>query len=143
MRRTSGNLKDNANPGKAANASDKSCLHFSLSIIQLAFSGRKWGFGMAKAIGICALCIICAAVGATVDHYFGAGIEQGVVELFSGPQLQQAVSPKAAVAAPTDVNVEVLGDRVKCDVRYQELKIATDKYQSFKRKCMGPNWDGD
>ena len=98
---------------------------------------------MAKAIGICALCIISAAVGATVDHYFGATTEQSVVELFSGPQLQQAVSPKAAVAAPTDVNVEVLGDRVKCDVRYQELKIPTDEYQSFKRKCMGPNWDGD
>jgi hypothetical protein len=37
----------------------------------------------------------------------------------------------------------VLGDRVRCDVRYQELKIPPDEYQSFKRRCMGPNWDGD
>jgi hypothetical protein len=47
---------------------------------------------------------------------------------------------KSAVAAPVDVNVEVLGDRVKCDVRYQELKIPPDEYQSFKRKCMGEKY---
>jgi len=98
---------------------------------------------MAKAIGVCALCVISAALGAGVDRYFGAAIEQGVVELIGGPHWQQAVSPKAAVAAPANPNAEVLGDRVKCDVRYQELKIPTDEYQSFKRKCMGPNWDGD
>ena len=80
---------------------------------------------------------------AGVDHHFGLAIEPGLVELIRGPHLQQAVSPKAAIAAPAEVNVEVLGDRVKCDVRDQELKIPADEYQSFKRKCMGPNWDGD
>jgi hypothetical protein len=32
------------------------------------------------------------------------------------------------------------GDRVKCDVRYQELKIPPDEYQAFKRKCMGEKY---
>jgi hypothetical protein len=92
---------------------------------------------MAKAIAVCALCIVSAAVGAGIDQYFAVAIEQG------GPHLQQAVSPKAAVAAPAEMNAEVLGDRVRCDVRYQELKISPDEYQSFKRKCMGDKWDGD
>ena len=85
---------------------------------------------MAKPFTVCALCIISTAVGAGIE----VAIEQGA------PHLQQAVTPKAAVAAPTDVNVEVLGDRVKCDVRYQELKIPPDEYQSFKRKCMGEKY---
>ncbi len=92
---------------------------------------------MAKPFAVCALCIISAAIGAGIDHYFAAALEQG------GPHLQQAVSPKAAVAAPAEANAEVLGDRVKCDFRYQELKIPPGEYQSFKRKCMGPSWDGD
>ena len=95
------------------------------------------GRAMAKAIAVCALCIISAAVGAGIDHYFAVAIEQG------GPQLERAVSPKAAVAATAGTNVEVLGDRVRCDVRYQELKISPDEYQSFKRKCMGANWEND
>jgi len=53
------------------------------------------------------------------------------------------VSPKAAVAAPAETNVEVLGDRVRCDIRYQELKVPATEYQSFKRKCMGDKLDGD
>jgi hypothetical protein len=92
---------------------------------------------MAKAIAVCALCIISAAVGAGIDHYFAVAIEQGA------PHLQQAVTPKAAVAAPAEMNAEVLGDRVRCDFRYQELKIPPTEYQAFKRKCMGDKWDGD
>jgi hypothetical protein len=95
---------------------------------------------MAKTIGVGALCIISAVLGAGIEHYFGAAIEQGVAELIPGPQWQQAVSPKAAVAAPAGANADVLGDRVKCDVRYQELKIPADEYQSFKRKCMGDKY---
>ena len=89
---------------------------------------------MAKAVAVCALCIVSAVVGAAVDHYFAVAIEQGA------PHLQQAVSSNAAVAAPTEMNVEVLGDRVRCDVRCQELKIPPDEYQSFKRKCMGDKY---
>jgi hypothetical protein len=103
----------------------------------LWFNGRERGFAMAKAVAVCALCIVSAVVGAGIDHYSGAMIEQGA------PHLQQAVSPKAAVAATAEMNVEVLGDRVRCDVRYQELKIPPDEYQPFKRKCMGANWDAD
>jgi hypothetical protein len=92
---------------------------------------------MAKAFAVCALCIISAAVGAGIDHYFGLVFEQ------ASPHLERAVTPKAAVAAPAEVNVEVLSDRVKCDFRYQELKIPPSEYQSFKRKCMGANWESD
>jgi hypothetical protein len=92
---------------------------------------------MAKAFAVCALCIISAAVGAGIDHYFGLVIEQ------ASPHLERAVTPKAAVAARAEVNVEVLGDRVKCDFRYQELKIPPSEYQSFKRKCMGAKWEND
>jgi hypothetical protein len=106
-------------------------------MLQVACLGRERVFTMAKAIAVWALCIVSAAVGAGIDHYFAVAIEQGA------PHLQQAVAPKAAVAAPAEINVEVLGDRVRCDVRYQELKIATDEYQAFKRTCMGAKWDGD
>ncbi len=76
-------------------------------------------------------------MGAATDHYLAGAIEQG------GPHLARAVSLKAAVAAPAEMKVEVLGDRVRCDVRYQEMKIPATEYQSFKRKCMGDRWDGD
>ena len=92
---------------------------------------------MAKTIAVCAFCIVSAAVGAGIDHYFAVAIEQ------SAPQLERAVSPKAAVAATADTNVEVLGDRVRCDVRYQELKIPPTEYQAFKRKCMGDKYSDD
>jgi hypothetical protein len=87
---------------------------------------------MAKPFAVCALCIISAAMGAAIDHYLVGAIEQG-----------DPVSPKAAVAAPVEMNVEMLGDRVRCDVRYQELKIPASECRSFKRKCMGDKWDGD
>jgi len=90
---------------------------------------------MGKPFAMSALCIISAAFGAAIDHYLVGAIEQ------SGPHLERAVSPQAAVAAPAEQNVEVLGDRVRCDFRYQELKIPATEYQSFKRKCMGDKSD--
>jgi hypothetical protein len=72
---------------------------------------------MGKPFAVCALCVISVALGAAIDRYLAGAIEQG------GPHLERAVSPKAAVAAPAEMNVEVLGDRVRCDFRYQELKI--------------------
>jgi hypothetical protein len=113
------------------------CRQFTVFDIQPACLGRERGVGMAKPFAVCALCIVSAALGAGIDHYFAGAIEQG------GPHFKEAVSPKAAIAAPADVNPDVLGDRVRCDVRYQELKIPASEYQSFKRKCMGANWDGD
>jgi hypothetical protein len=85
---------------------------------------------MGKPFAVCALCVISAALGAAIDHYLA-------------PRLEGAVSPKGAVAAPVETNVEVLGDRVRCDVRYQELKIPATEYPSFKRKCMGDKLNGD
>ena len=90
---------------------------------------------MARPFTVCALCIISTALGAGIEPYFERSIDQA--EVILGHHLQQSVTPKAAVAAPVKMNFEVLGDRVKCDVRYQELKIPADEYQSFKRKCMG------
>ena len=89
---------------------------------------------MAKRFTFYALCIISTAIGAGTEPYFEKSIEQGLSH-----RLQQAVAPNAAVA-PAESNVKVLGDRVKCDVRYQELKIPADEYQSFKRKCMGEKY---
>ena len=93
---------------------------------------------MAKAIAVCALCIASAAVGA---GNLTTILRSRLSKVFL--TLQQAVTPKAAVASPAEMNVEVLGDRVRCDIRYQELKIPPSEYQSFKRKCMGDKWDGD
>jgi len=33
--------------------------------------------------------------------------------------------------------IEVLGDRVRCDVRYTELKIPESEYREFFDQCMG------
>jgi hypothetical protein len=95
---------------------------------------------MAKPFTVSALCIISAAMGAGIEPYSEKSIDQGRTELIRGHPLQQAVDPKAAIAAPANVNFDVLGERVKCDVRYQELKIPADEYQSFKRKCMGDKY---
>jgi hypothetical protein len=82
---------------------------------------------MAKPFTVCALCIISTAMGAGIEPYFEKSIDQGLTKLIRDHNLQQAVSPKAAVASPEKMNVKVLGDRVKCDVRYQELKIPADE----------------
>ena len=34
-------------------------------------------------------------------------------------------------------NVKVLGNRVRCDVRYQELKLPESEYRAFFKRCMG------
>jgi hypothetical protein len=110
---------------------------FCASTIYACVSPSRTGVGMGKPFAVCALCVISAALGAAIDRYLAGAIEQG------GPHLERAVSPKAAVAAPAEMNDEVLGDRVRCDVRYQELKIPATAYHSFKRKCVGDKWDGD
>jgi serine protease Do len=38
--------------------------------------------------------------------------------------------------------VPVLRDTVKCDMRYQDLKLPVSEYESFKRKCMGEKYSG-
>jgi hypothetical protein len=97
---------------------------------------------MVKIFAICGLCIISAAMGAGIDHHYGPTIQQALLELIGSHHLQTPVGPKAAVAATPSMNAEVLGDRVRCDVRYQELKIPPSEYQAFKRKCMGDKYSG-
>ena len=98
------------------------------------------GVTTVKVLAIFGLCMISAAIGAGIDHYYGPTIQQGLVELIESPRLQNPVSLKAAVAGTPSMNVEVLGSRVACDVRYQELKIPPSEYQAFKRKCMGDKY---
>ena len=55
----------------------------------------------------------------------------------------EAARPQPKVVAQTSVpsllpkKVEVLGDRVRCDVRYQELKLPASEYRAFFNRCMG------
>ena len=55
----------------------------------------------------------------------------------------EAARPRPKAVAQTSVpsllpkNVEVLGDRVRCDVRYQELKLPESEYRAFFSRCMG------
>jgi len=61
----------------------------------------------------------------------------------SKPGGAEAVRPRPKVMAQTSVpslllkNVEVLGNRVRCDVRYQELKLPASEYRVFFDRCMG------
>jgi hypothetical protein len=92
-----------------------------------------------RSVVVVILCGISAAVGAGLDHYWGTlpSFEDLWKEL---PSLARsdAQEPQEITAKPSDVNgVEVLGDRVRCDVRYQELKIPESEYRSFFDKCMG------
>jgi uncharacterized membrane protein (UPF0127 family) len=61
--------------------------------------------------------------------------------LMTKPLLSLA-TPKSSPLPVRTVRVAVLGDKTKCDIRYQELKMGPGEYQSFKRKCMGEGWDG-
>jgi hypothetical protein len=90
------------------------------------------------------LCVLSAAVGAAVDHYwdtlpsFGALWENASSLARSGaPQPEQKAEKHPEVVSSDAAVVEVLGDRVRCDVRYQELKIPETEYKSFFDKCMG------
>ena len=55
----------------------------------------------------------------------------------------EAARPRPKVAAQTSVpsvlpkKVEVLGNRVRCDNRYQELKLPESEYRVFFDRCMG------
>jgi hypothetical protein len=93
-----------------------------------------------RAMSIFALCIVSAAAGAGIDHYWNdlsslAGLDWRKPASLLRPNVSQA-KPNAAnpSAAGRD---EVLGDRVRCDVRYQELKLPESEYRAFFDHCMG------
>jgi hypothetical protein len=76
------------------------------------------------------LCVISAAIGAGIDHYW----DDAVLLLRPKPsETVEATKPSAS----EEKNVEVLGDRVRCDVRFGELHLPESEYRSFFDKCMG------
>ena len=52
-------------------------------------------------------------------------------------ELECIVSPKDAVAETPSMNVEVLGSRAACDVRYQELKNSYKRIPSIQAPVYG------
>src|SRR6516162_3153274 len=93
-----------------------------------------------RAISVVALCIVSAAVGAGIDHYWNdlsslAGLDWGKPTSSPRPKASEA---KRSTANPSAAGWgEVLGDRVRCDVRYQELKLPESEYRAFFDHCMG------
>jgi len=77
------------------------------------------------------LCVISAAVGAGLDRY--------ITEVASSPQAQSPETVQTTASAPSERSkeAEVLGDRVRCDVRFGELRLPDSAYRSFFDHCMG------
>jgi hypothetical protein len=93
-----------------------------------------------RAIFVVALCAVSAAVGAGIDHYWNdlsslAGLDWGKPTSSPRPKASEAKPTRAAPSAAG--KDEVLGDRVRCDVRYQELKLPESEYRAFFDRCMG------
>jgi hypothetical protein len=79
---------------------------------------------------VVALCAISATIGAGIDHYWDDAV------LLIRPKPSEAV--KATKLPPSqEKKVEVLGDRVRCDVRFTELGLPVSEYRSFFDKCVG------
>jgi hypothetical protein len=81
-----------------------------------------------RPIFVTVFCIVSAAVGAGIDHYRG-GLPW-LARSHAAQTEQQTMNP------PSLGKVEVLGNRVRCDVRYMELKIPEREYREFFDKCM-------
>ena len=78
-------------------------------------------------ISVTVLCLASGLVGAGVDHYWD--------RLAS---FTRSSSPETGQMTPSAPGgVEVPGDRVRCDVRYQELKLPESEYRTFFDRCMG------
>ena len=71
------------------------------------------------------------------DEYLGNSASKKDISAGNPFDRFDAAPAKPAQDRFPATNVEVLGDRVTCDVRYQELKLPPAQYQAFKRKCMG------
>jgi hypothetical protein len=93
-----------------------------------------------RAISVVALCIVSAAVGAGIDHYWNdlsslAGLDWA--KRASSPR-SNASETKPTTADPWAAGRgEVLGDRVQCDVRYQELKLPESEYRASLHGVYG------
>jgi hypothetical protein len=76
------------------------------------------------------LCVISAAIGAGIDHYWEDAV------LLLRPKRSETVE-MTKPSASEEKKVEVLGDRVRCDVRFTELGLPDSEYRSFFDKCVG------
>jgi hypothetical protein len=82
-----------------------------------------------RASSVLVACVISGALGAGIDHYW-----DDLVHLArSKMQMTQTASP----AVEQKKETEVLGDRVRCDVRFGELHLPDEEYRSFFDRCMG------
>jgi hypothetical protein len=81
------------------------------------------------------LCLISAAMGAGIEHYF--------VEAAAAPQSKLPEAAETSASAPSGLanDSEVLGDRVRCDVRFGELHLPDSAYRAFFDHCVGKSGD--
>jgi hypothetical protein len=93
-----------------------------------------------RPVSVVILCSISAAVGGGLDHYWDqlpSAAEPYLTKIrsFAGgnaPQVEQQTTNPSGLG-----KVEVLGDRVRCDNRYIELKTPESEYRTFFDHCMG------
>ncbi|MET0537443.1 MAG: hypothetical protein ABWZ64_05730 [Xanthobacteraceae bacterium] len=79
------------------------------------------------------LCLVSGALGAGIDHYWSDLVPLVAPYL----QLKSTAVQTAVPASDQKKAEEVLGDRVRCDVRFGELHLPNDEYRSFFDRCMG------
>jgi hypothetical protein len=93
-----------------------------------------------RARSVVVLCLISAAVGAAADHYWGqlSPLAHAYWNKIQSFTQSGVLKTEQKTTRPSGVGkVEVLGDRVRCDNRYQELKIPESEYRAFFDQCMG------
>ena len=78
---------------------------------------------------VLALCLVSAAIGAGIDHYW--------TSLGNLLPTKQSEAVQTTPLPSEQNNAEVLGDRVRCDVRFGELHLPDSAYRSFFDRCMG------
>ena len=87
------------------------------------------------------LCIVSAGVGAGIDHYWNDLTSFAAAD--GGKPRPDTPESRSTAASPASASRnEVLGDRVRCDVRYQELKLQPSEYRAFFAHCMGSTAGG-
>ncbi len=94
-----------------------------------------------RPISVIVLCGISAGVGAGIDHYWDklpyiGEMNWNKLRSFAGSSNAPEIE-RTTANPPGGGKVEVLGDRVRCDVRYTELKIPESEYRTFFDQCMG------
>jgi hypothetical protein len=82
-----------------------------------------------RARSVLVLCVISGALGAGIDHYRDDLVHLARSKMEAAHTAATAVEPKK--------EVDILGDRVRCDVRFGELQLPDEEYRSFFDRCMG------